>query len=131
MEKAREFQKPLFMCFIDYSKAFDCVDHPRLWNILQGMRIPEHITVLLQNLYTSLEATVRTEMGLTEWFPIGKGVQQGCILSPCLFNLYSENVMRQADLGSADEGVRVGGRTINNLRYADDTTLVADTEDGL
>ena len=98
IKKAREFQKNIYFCFIDYSKAFDCVDHNKLWKILKEMRIPDHLTCLLRNLYAGQEATVRTEHG-TDWFQIGKGVHQGCILSPCLFNLYAEHIMRKHKLG--------------------------------
>ena len=101
MEKAREFQKNIYFCFIDYAKAFDCVDNSRLWKILKEMRIPEHLTCLLRNLCAGQEATVRTEHGTTDWFQIGKGVRQGCILSPCLFNLYAEYIMRNAGLDIA------------------------------
>ena len=94
----REFQKNIYVCFIDYAKAFDCVDHNKLWKILKEMRIPDHLTCLLRNLYTGEEATVRTGHGTTDWFQIGKGVHQGCILSPCLFNLYAEYIMRNAEL---------------------------------
>ena len=98
MEKAREFQKNIYFCFIDYAKAFDCVDHNKLWKILKEMGIPDHLTCLLQNLYAVQEATVRTGHGTTDWFQIGKGVCQGCILSPCLFNLYAEYIMRNTGL---------------------------------
>ena len=94
MEKAREFQKNIYFCFIDYAKAFDCVDHKKLWKILKEMGIPDHLTCLLRNLYAGQEATVRTGHGTTDRFQIGKGVRQGCILSPCLFNLYAEYIMR-------------------------------------
>ena len=96
MEKAREFQKNIYVCFIDYAKAFDCVDHKKLWKILKEMGIPDHLTCLLKNPYAGQEATVRTGHGTTDWFQIGKGVCQGCTLSPCLFNLYSEYIMRNA-----------------------------------
>ena len=96
IEKAIEFQKNIYFCFIDYAKAFDCVDHYKLWKIFQGMGRPDHLTFLLRNLYAGQEATVRTGCGTTDWFQIGKGVHQGCILSPCLFNLYAENIMRNA-----------------------------------
>ena len=99
MEKAREFQKNIYFCFIDYAKAFDCVDHNKLWKILQEMGIPDHLTCFLRNLYAGQEATVRTGHGTTDWFPIGKGVRQGCILSPCLFNLYTDYIMRNTGLG--------------------------------
>ena len=98
MEKAREFQKNIYFCFIDYAKAIDCVDHNKLWNILKEMGIPDHLTCLLRNLYACQEAAVRTGHGTTDWFQIGKGVSQGCISSPCLFNLYAEYIMRNATL---------------------------------
>ena len=116
MEKARESQKNIHFCFIDYAKAFDCVDHNKLWKILKKMGIPEHLTCLLRNLYAGQEAT-------TDWFQIGKGVRQGCILSPCLFNFYAEHIMRNTELEEAQAGIKIAGRNINNLRYADDTTL--------
>ena len=125
MEKAREFQKNIYFCFIDYVKAFDCVDHNQLWKILQEMGIPDHLTCLLRNLYAGQEATLRTGHGATDWFQIGKGVCQGCILSPCLFNLYAEYIMRNAGLDEAQAGLKIARRNINNLRYADDTTLMA------
>ena len=96
-DKAREFQENIYFCFVDYAKAFDCVDHNKLWKILKEMGIPDHLTCLLRNLYTGQEATVRTGHGTTDWFHIGKGVHQGCILSPCLFNLYAEYIMRNTD----------------------------------
>jgi len=130
-ERAREYNQGVFLCFIDYSKAFDCVDHETMWNTLRRMGIPEHLISLLHNLYDKQTATVRTEHGDTEQFGIGKGVRQGCILSPMLFNLYAERVMREAGLEDSEVGVRVGGRVLNNLRYADDTTLAAETEEGL
>ena len=122
MEKAREFQKNTYFCFIDYAQAFDCVDHNKLWNILQEMGIPDHLTCLLRNVYAGQEAAVRTGHGPTDWFQIGKGVCQGCILSPCLFNSYAEYIMRNAGLEEAQAGIKIAGRNINNLRYADDTT---------
>ena len=128
IEKAREFQKDIYFCFIDYSKAFDYVDHNKLWKILKEMGIPSHLTCLLRNLYAGQEATVRTRHGTMNWFQIGKGVHQGCILSPCLFNLYAENFMWHALLDEAQAGIRIAGRNINNLRYADDTTLMAESE---
>ena len=115
-------------CFIDYAKAFDFVDHNKLWKILKEMGIPDHLTCLLRNLYAGQEATFRTGHG-TDWFQIGKGVRQGCILSPCLFNLYAEYIMRNAGLEEAQAGIKIAGRDINNLRYADDTTLMADSEE--
>ena len=117
MEKAREFQKNIYFCFIDYAKAFDCVDHNKLWKILKEMGIPDHLTCLLKNLYAGHEATVRTGYGTSDWFQIGKGVGQGCILSPCLFNLYAEYIMRNAGLEEAQAGIKIAGRNINNLIY--------------
>ena len=125
------FQKSIYFCFIDYAKAFDCVDHNKLWKILKEMGIPDHLTCLLRNLYAGQEATVRTGHGTTDWFQIGKGVCQGCILSPCLFNLYAEYLMRRARLDEAQAGIKIAGRNINNLRYADDTTLMAESEEEL
>ena len=116
MEKAREFQKNIYFCFIDYAKAFNCVDHNKLWKILKEMGIPDHLTCLLRNLYAGQEATVRTGHGTTDWFPIEKGVRQGCILSPCLFNLYAEYIMRNAGLEEAQAGIKIARRNINNLR---------------
>ena len=121
MGKAREFQKNVNFCFIDYAKAFDCVDHNELWKILQEMGIPDHLTCLLRNLYSGQEATVRTGHGTTDWFQIGNAVPQGCILSPCLFNFYAEYILRNAGLEEAQAGIKISGRNIYNLRYADDT----------
>ena len=130
MEKAREFQKKNnYCCFIDYAKAFDCVDHNKLWRILKEMRIPDHLTCLFRNLYAGQEATVRTGHGTTDWFQIGKGEYQGCILSPCLFNVYTEYIMRNTGLEEAKAGIKISRRNINNLRYADDTTLMAESEE--
>ena len=120
MEKAREFQKN--SCFIDYARAFDCVDHNKLWKILKEMGIPDYLIHLLRNLYAGQEATLRTGNGTTDWFQIGKGVYQGWILSPCLFNLYREYTMRNAGLEEAQAGIKIAGRNINNPRYADNTT---------
>ena len=131
IKKAREFQKNIYFCFIDYAKAFDSVDHNTLWKILKEMGIPDHLTCLLRNLYASQEATVRTGHGKTDWFQIGKGVHQGCISSPCLFNLYTEYIMRNAATEETQAGIKIAGRNINNLRYADDTTLMAGSEEGL
>ena len=131
IKTAREFQKNTYFCFIDYTKAFDCVDQNKLWKILQKMEIPDHLTCLLTNLYADLEATVRTGHGTTDWFQIGKGVRQGCILSPCLFNLYVEYIMRNAGLNEAQAGIKISRRNINNLRYADDTTLTAESKEEL
>ena len=126
IEKAREFEKNI--CFIDHTTAFDCVYHNKLWEILQEMGIPDHLTCLLRNLYAGQEAAVRTGHGITDWFQIGKGVHQGCILSPCLFNLYAEYIMRNAGLDEAQAGIKIAGRNINNLRYASDTTLMAESQ---
>ena len=123
MEKAREVQKNIYFCFIDYAKAFDYIDHNKLWKILQEMGIPDHLICLLRNLYAGQEATVRTGHGTTDWFQRGKGVRQGCILSPCLFNFYAEYIMRNAGLEETQAGIKTAGTNINNLRYADDTTL--------
>jgi len=131
MEKSREFQKNIYFCFIDYAKAFDCVDHNKLWKIPQEMGIPDHLTCLLRNLYAGHEATVRTGPGTTDWFQIGKGVCRGCILSPCSFNLYAEYIMRKAGLEEAQAGIKIARRNNNNLRYADDTTLMAESEEEL
>ena len=128
MEKAGEFQKNISFCFIDYAKAFDSVDHKKLWKILKEMGIPDHLTWLLRNLYAGQEATVRTGHGTTDWFQIRKGVCQGCILSPCLFNFYAEYIMRNAGLEETQARIKICGRNINNLRYADDTTLMAESE---
>ena len=115
IEKAREFQKSIYFCFIDYAKAFDCADHKKLWKILKEMGIPDHLTCLLRNLYAGQEATIRTGHGTTDWFQIGKGVCQGCILSLCLFNFYAEYIMRNAGLEEAQAGIKIAGRSINNL----------------
>ena len=131
MEKAREFQKNIYFCFIDYAKAFDYVDHNKLWKILRELGIPDHLTCLLRNLYASQEATFRTRHRTTDFFQIGKGVCQGCILSPCLFNLYAECIMRNAGLEETQAGIKIAGRNINKLRYADDTTLMAESEEEL
>ena len=129
MEKARELQKNIYFCFIDYAKAFNCVDHNKLWKILIEKGIPDHLTCLLSNLYVGKEATVRTGHGTTDWYQIGKGVCQGCILSLCLFNLYAEYIMRNAGMDEAQARIKIVGRNINNLRYADDTTLMAESEE--
>ena len=131
LEKAREFQKNIYFCFIDYAKAFDCVDHYKLWKILKEMGIPDHLTCLLRNLYAGQEAPVRTGHGTTDWLQIGKGVHQGCILSPCLFNLYTEFIMRKAGLEEAQAGIKFARRNISHLRYADDSTLMAESEEEL
>ena len=129
MEKAREFQKNVYFCFIDYVKVFDCVDPNKLWEILQEMGIPDHLTYLLKNLYAGQEATVRTGHGTTDWFHIGKGVNQCCILSPCLFKFYAEYIMRNAGLKETQAGIKIARRNISHLRYADDTTLMAESEE--
>ena len=128
IEKAREFQKNICFYFIDYGKAFDCADHNKLWKILKEMEIPDHLTCLLRNLYAGQEATVRTRHGTTDWFQIGKGVHQVCILSLCLLDLHAEYIMRNAGLDEAQDGIKIAGRNISNLRYADDTSLTAESE---
>ena len=130
-EKARVFQKNIYFCFIDYAEALDSVDHNKLWKILKEMGIPDHLTCLLRNLYAGQEATVRTGHGTPDWLQIGQGVGQGCILSPCLFNIYAEYIMRNAGLGEAQSGIQIAGTNINNLRYADDTTFMAESEEEL
>ena len=131
IKKAREFHKNIYFCFIDYTKAFDCVYHKKLWKILKEMGIPDHLICLLRNLDAGQEATVRTGHGTTDWFQIGKGVCQGCVLSSCLFNFYAEYIMRNAGLEEAQAGIKIAGRNIRNLRYADDTTLMAESEEEL
>ena len=131
MEKARGFQKNIYFCFTDYAKAFDCVGHNKLWKILRKMGISDHLTCLLRNLYAGEEAIVRIGHGTADWFQIGKGIRQGCILSPCLFNLYAEYIMRKTGLEETQAGIKIAGRYINNLRYADDTTLMAESEEEL
>ena len=131
IKKRREFQKNIYFCFIDYAKAFDCVGHNKLWKILKEMGIPDHLTCLLRNLYAGQETTVRTGHGTIDWFYIGKGVHQGCILSPCLLNFYAEYIMWNAGLEEAQAGIKIARRNINNLRYADDTTLMAESEEEL
>ena len=125
IEKAREFQKNI--CFIDYAKAFDCVDHNKPWKILKEMGIPDHLTCLLRILYADQEATVRTGHGKRDWFQIGKGVHQGCILSPYIFNLYAEYIMWNAGLDEAKAGIKIARRNVNNFKYADDITFMAET----
>ena len=129
IKKAREFQKNIYFCFIDYAKAFDCVDHNKLWKILKEMGMPDHLTCLLRNLYAGQEATVRTGHGTIDWFQIGKGVRQGCVWSPCLFNFYAEYIMRNAGLEETQAGIKIARKKINNVRYADDTILVAESEE--
>ena len=130
-KKQESSRKTSIFCFIDYAKAFDCVDHNKLWKILKEMRIPDHLTCLLRNLYAGQEATFRTGHGTTDWFQIGKGVYQVCILSPCLFNFCAEYIMRNAGLEEVQARIRIAGRNINNLRYADDTTLMVESEQEL
>ena len=129
--KSKRVPEKHLLLFIDYAKAFDCVDHNKLWKSLQEMGILDHFTCLLRNLYAGQEATVRTRHGTTDWFQIGKGARQGCILSPCLFNLYAEFIMRNAGLNEAQAGIQIARRNINNLRYADDTTFMAESEEEL
>ena len=131
MEKAREFQKNIYFCFIDYAKAFDCVDHNKLWKILKEMGILDHLTCLLRNLYAGQEAKARTVHETADWFQIGKGVRQGCILSLSLFNLCAEYITRNTGLEETQAGIKTARRNINNLRYADDTTLRAESEEEL
>ena len=129
IEKAREFQKNIYFCLIDYAKAFDCVDDSKRWKILKEMGIPDHLTCLFRNLYTGQEATDRTGHGTTDWFQEGKRVHQGCILSHCLFNFYTECIMRNAGLEETQAGIKIAGISINKLRYADDTTVMAESEE--
>ena len=131
IKKAREFQRNIYFCFIDYAKAFDCVDHNKLCKILQETGTPDHLTCILRNLYAGQEATVRTGHGTTDWFQIRKGVCQGYILSSCLFNFYTEYIMRNSGLDEAQTGIKIAWRNINNLRYTDDATLVAESEEEL
>ena len=130
-KKQESSRKDIYFCFIDYAKAFDCVDHNKLWKILKEMGIPDHLTRLLRNLFVGQEATVRSVHETADWFQIRKGVRQGCILSPCLFNLYAEYIMQNAGLDEAQAGIRIARRNINNLRYAYDTTLMAENEEEL
>ena len=130
-KKQESSRKSIYFCFIDFAKAFDCVDHKKLWKILKDLGIPDHLTCLLRNLYADQEATVRSGHGTTDWCQIGKGVIQGCILTPCLFNLYAEYIMRNPGLEKAQIRIKIFSRNISNLRYADDTTLMAKTEEEL
>ena len=130
IQKAGGFQKNIYFCFIYYTKAFDCVITTN-WKILKEMGTPDHLTCLLRNLYAGQEATVRTGHGRIDWFQIGKGVCQSCILAPCLFNLYAEYIMRNAGLDEAQAEIKIAGRNINNLRYADETTLMAESKEEL
>ena len=127
----QECQKNIYFYFIDYAKAFDSVDHDKLWKILKEMGIPDHLTCLLTNLYAGQETTVRTGHGTTDWFQNGNRVCQGCISSFCLFNLYAEYIMGNAGLDEAQAGIKIVGRNINDLRYVDDTTLMAESEEEL
>ena len=131
LKKQESSRKNISLYFIDYATDFDCVDHNKLWKILLEVGIPDHLTCLLRNLHASQEATVRTGHGRTDWFQIEKGLRQGCILSPCLFNLYAEYIMRNSGLEEAQAGIKIAGRNIKSLRYADDTTLMAETEEEL
>ena len=128
IEKAREFQKNIYFCFIDYAKAFDCLDHNKMWKILKETGIPVHLTCLLRNLHAGQEARVRTGHGRKDWSQTGKRVRQGCILSPCLSNFYAEYIMQNARLDESQAGIKTARRNIN-LRYADDTTLMAESEE--
>ena len=130
-QKAREFQKTIYFCLIDYAKAFDCVDHNKLWKILKETGILDHLTRLLRNLYAGQESTVRTGHGTTDWFQISKGVHQGCILSPCLFNVYAEYIMRNAGLDELQAEIKMARRNISNLRYTDDNIFMAESEEEL
>ena len=129
IKKAWEFQKNIYFCFVNYAKAFDCVNHNKLWKILKEMGISDHLTCLLRNLCANQEATVRTGYGKTDWLQIGKGVHQGCIVSPSLFNFYAVYIMQNARLDESQAGIKIAWRNINNLRYADDTTLKAKSEE--
>ena len=131
LKKQESSRKNIYFCFIDYAKAFDCVDHNKLRKILKEMGIPDHLTCLLRNLYAGQEAIFRTGHGTTSWFQIGKGVRQGCILPPYLFNLYADYIMRNDGLEETQAGIKIAGRNINNLRNADDTTLMAESEEEL
>ena len=131
IEKAREFQENINFCFIDYTRAFDCVDHNKLWKILKEMGLPDYLTCLLRNLYAGQEAIDRTRHGTMNWFKIGKGVCEHCILSSCLFNLYAEYLRKNIRLDESQAGIKIAGRNINNLRCADDTTLMAESEEEL
>ena len=134
IKNAREFQKNIYFRFIDYAKASDCVDHNKLWKIIQEMGIPEHLTCFLRNLYAGQKATDRIGHGTIDCFQKGKAVRQVSILSPCLFNLYAEYIMQNARLDEARKcqaGIKIAGRNINNLRHGDDTTLMAESEQQL
>ena len=131
LKRQKKFQNNIYFCFIDSDKAFGCVDHNKLWKSLKDTGIPDTLTSLLRNLYAGQEATVRCRYGTMDWFQIGKGVHQGCILSPCLFNLSAEYIMRNAGLDETQAGIKISGKNINNLRYADDTTLMAERKEEL
>ena len=131
IEKAKEFQKNIYFCFIDYARAFDCVDHNKLWKILKDIGISDHLICLLRSLYAGQKATVRTRHETTNWFKTGKEVGQGCILSLCLFNFYAEYIMQNTRKDEARAGNKIAGRNISNLRYADDTTLITESEEKL
>ena len=127
IKKVKEFQKNIYFCFIEYTKDFDCVNHNKMWKILKDMRVPDHLTCLLRNLYAGQEATVRIGHETTDWFQIGKGVCQDCMLSPCLFNLYATYITWNASMDEAQAGINISARNISNLRYADDTTFMAES----
>ena len=129
--KSKRVPENIYFCFTDYSKAFDYVDHNKLWKILQEIGIPDHLTCPLRNLYAGQEATVRTEHGTTDWFKTGKGIHQGCILSPCLFNLSSGYIIRNTGLDEVQAGIKIAGRNISNFRYAEDTTLMPESKEEL
>ena len=128
IKKAREFQKNIYLCFTDYAKAFDCVDHNNLWKIFQKVGIPDHLTCLPRNLSVGQEATVRILYGTTNWFRIERGVWQGCLLSPCLFNLYAEHIMKTAGLNELQVGIKFARRNINNFRHVDDATVMTESK---
>ena len=127
-KKTREFQKNIYFFFIDYDKAFDCMDHNKLWKILKVVEIPDRLTCFPRNMYAGQKATVRTGHGITDWFKIGKEVHQDCILSSCLFNLYAEYIMLSTGLDEAQVKIKIAGRSINNLRYADNTTVMQESK---
>ena len=131
MKKLKDFLKNIYFCFIDYAKAFDCMDHKKLWKILKMMGISDHLTFFLRNLYGGQEAIVRTGHGTTDWFKIGKGVHQSCIFSPCLFNFYAEYIMQNVRLDEPQVGIKMAGRNINYLKYADETTLMGESGEEL
>ena len=128
IEKARELHKNIYFRFFDYVNAFDCVDHKTLWKILREVGISDHLICLLRNLCAGQEATIRTGHGTADWFQIAKGVHQDCVLSPCLFNLYAEYIMRNAGVDEAQAGIKIAERNIN-LKYADDTNLMAESKE--